>query len=179
MNQNLEQFENEKYAFRSKYSFSVVDRAMLDQIRDCARKAPHKRARICCHQTTEDSPQEMLVCLEPGTYIRPHRHFDRTESGLALLGKADAVFFDDEGNVTDVWPMGALGSGLRFYYRIQEPVFHCLLVRDEPFVFHEVSTGPFDNEKTDYALWAPEQNKLAEIEEYLEELRFNLAIFVR
>jgi cupin fold WbuC family metalloprotein len=98
---------------------------------------------------------------------------------LALQGKADAVFFDDEGNVTEVWPMGALGSGLRFYYRIQEPVFHCLLVRDEPFVFQEVSTGPFDNEKTDYALWAPEQNKLAEIEEYLEELRFNLAIFVR
>ncbi len=143
--------------------------AMTFVSRDAAESAK-RRARVCCHRSLEDSPQEMIICLEPRTYIRPHRHFGRAESGLALQGVADAVFFDDHGNITDVWPMSTFDSGKRFFYRIQEPVFHCLVVRDGAFVFHEVSTGPFSRDSSEFAPWSPPEEDTEAVSRFLDDL---------
>ncbi len=169
MSENLDRF-NEN-AFRSRVPFSGVDRAMLDLVQAQAKKSPLKRSRICCHQSSQDSPQEMLICLEPGTYIRPHRHFNRAESGLVLQGTADALFFDEGGQLTDAWPMGLLETGRRFFYRIQEPVFHCLVVTEGPFIFHEVSTGPHDPAESEFASWSPDASLENEVGHYLTKLK--------
>ncbi len=142
----------------------------MEEVAADAAEAPKLRSRVCCHRGLSDSPQEMIICLQPHTYIRPHRHLGRAESGLGLRGVADAVFFDQDGGIREVWPMGAYESGLQFFYRIQEPVFHCLLVRRGPFVFHEVSTGPFTRESTEFAPWSPPEEDSAAVGRYLDEL---------
>lgn len=175
MTNALDQFHD--FAFRSKHNFAGVDRDMLQTVQNRAREVSIRRARVCCHERTTDSPQEMLICLEPGSYIRPHRHHGRAESGLALEGVADAVFFDDNGNITETWPMGPMGSGLRFFYRIQQPVFHCLVVRNEPFIFHEVSTGPFEPDGTEYSPWSADAADADATAAYLSELRTQVTQF--
>lgn len=142
----------------------------MQMVADDAVGAAKLRSRVLCHQGLQDSPQEMIICLEPQTYIRPHRHFGRAESGLGLSGEADAVFFDEQGAITDVWPMGTYDSGLRFFYRIQEPVFHCLVVRKTSFVFHEVSTGPFNRESTEYAQWSPGESEPDKVQHFINKL---------
>jgi cupin fold WbuC family metalloprotein len=159
--------------------FGSLDATAMDVVTRDAVESAKRRARICCHQSLEDSPQEMIICLQPRTYIRPHRHFGRAESGLGLHGLADAVFFDLNGNITDAWPMSTYESGKRFFYRIQEPVFHCLLLRDLPFVFHEVSTGPFSRESTEFAPWSPPEDAANAVSSYLDELSERVTAFYR
>lgn len=158
------------HAYQSCLPFGSLDLPDMRKIAEDAVGAPKLRSRVCCHQDLSDSPQEMIICLSPRTYIRPHRHFGRAESGLGLSGVADAVFFDESGGITDVWPMGTYESGHRFFYRIQEPVFHCLVVRGGPFVFHEVSTGPFTRESTEFAPWTPPEEDAVAVSSYLEDL---------
>lgn len=159
--------------------FGSLDAASMDIVARDAVLSAKRRARICCHQSLEDSPQEMIICLQPRTYIRPHRHLGRAESGLGLRGVADAVFFDLDGNIIDAWPMSTFESGKRFFYRIQEPVFHCLLVRDAPFVFHEVSTGPYSQQSTEFAPWTPPEDNAAAVSEYLDKLSERVSAFYR
>lgn len=167
------------HAYQSCMPFGSLDLAAMEQVAGDAAGAARLRSRVCCHQGLSDSPQEMIISLEPRTYIRPHRHFGRAESGLGLRGVADAVFFDEQGGITEAWPMGSYESGLRFFYRIQEPVFHCLVVRGGPFVFHEVSTGPFTRESTQFAPWTPAEEDAAAVSRYLDELGGRIDAFYR
>lgn len=167
------------HAYHSQLPFGSLDHAGMEEVSRDAVTAAKLRSRVCCHTSLADSPQEMIICLEPRTYIRPHRHFGRSESGLALSGVADAVFFDAAGQITDVWPMGAYASGLRFFYRIQEPVFHCLVVRSGSFVFHEVSTGPFTSESTEFAQWTPSEEDAMAVGSYLDDLERRIDAFYR
>ncbi len=116
----------------------------------------------------------MLISLNRGTYIRPHRHFNKAESGLCLRGEADAVFFDESGEILEFWRMGPEPSGLRFFYRIELPVFHCLLVRSDNFVFHEVSTGPFRREDTEFAPWSPDDQDSEGVLRFMARLQEKL-----
>ena len=165
------------HSYQSSLPFGSLDRSGMQVVADDAVGAAKLRSRVLCHQGLQDSPQEMIICLEPQTYIRPHRHFGRAESGLGLSGAADAVFFDEQGAITDVWPIGTYESGLRFFYRIQEPVFHCLVVRGGPCVFHEVSTGPFTRESTEFAPWSPPEDDAAAVAAYLDDLARRIGEF--
>jgi cupin fold WbuC family metalloprotein len=114
-----------------------------------------RRARICAHPDLSDPLQEMLILLLRDTYIRPHRHRRKAESLLVVEGEADAVFFDDDGAVATVLPLGDPRSGKAFSYRIDGPRYHTLLPRSEHFVFHEATLGPFAPELSEAAPWAP------------------------
>jgi cupin fold WbuC family metalloprotein len=121
-----------------------------------------KRIRICTHTDTDDLLHEMLIVHAAGAYVRPHKHEGKSESMHVLEGEADVVFFDDEGSVREVVQLGAYGSARRFYYRVDTPVFHTLLIHSDFLVFHEVTNGPFRREETAFAPWAPEEDDEAE-----------------
>lgn len=165
--------------FVSTRPFKSIDQTCLDEVGANAASTKKLRARICCHSSVDHSPQEMIISLKPGTYIRPHRHHGKSESGLCLRGIADAVFFNEDGSISDAWPMAPESSEHRFFYRIEEPVFHCLVLRNEDFVFHEVSTGPFRHENTEFAPWSPDENDSDAVTLYLTALRRQIDEFAR
>jgi len=114
-----------------------------------------RRIRICAHSEPKDRLHEMLIVHVEGAYIRPHKHLGKSESVHVIEGEADAVFFDDAGTPEKVLALGPYGSARRLYYRLDEPVYHTLLVNSEFFVMHEVTNGPFWREETVFAPWAP------------------------
>ncbi|GIT35004.1 MAG: hypothetical protein Ct9H300mP4_13230 [Gammaproteobacteria bacterium] len=48
--------------------------------------------------------------------------------------------------------------------------YHMLIVRSEFFVFHEVTSGPFDRSSTVLPDWAPEENNHKEILAFLKNV---------
>ena len=66
-----------------------------------------RRSRACdihvFHRGDEDPLQRMLNAIQPGSYIRPHRHFDppKSESVILLQGMLGYVSFRDDGTPQD------------------------------------------------------------------------------
>jgi cupin fold WbuC family metalloprotein len=133
-----------------------------------------KRARLCAHPDSTDRLHEMLIVLDRGTYIRPHRHANKAESFHIIEGELDVVIFQDDGTVREVVRMGPYGSGRAFYYRIMEPCYHSVLVNTPHALFHETTNGPFDCNGTEFAPWSPAEGEPAAAV-YAESLRNSIA----
>ncbi len=140
-----------------------------------SRSTARGRMRFCAHHEISDRLHEMFVVHPVGAYVRPHKHLGKSESLHVLTGEADAVFFDEDGDVTAIVPLGPYGSGRCFYYRIDEAVHHTLLIRSPLFVFHEVTNGPFARADTVFAPWAPEDSDTAVCAAFLTELDSRVA----
>lgn len=133
----------------------LVDSADLAEFKRLAMRNPRKRIRLCTHRAPSDGLHEMFIVHTSETYVRPHKHIGKAESFAIIEGRVDVVLFHDDGSIRQVVRMGEPGSGLPFYYRLSDPIFHTLLIRSEILVFHEVTQGPFLREQSVFAEWAP------------------------
>lgn len=136
------------------------------------------RSRICAHRDTSDLLHEMFIVLSRATYIRPHRHFGKSESFHIIQGELDVVIFDEQGLVADVVEMGCYGSSRDFFYRLADPLFHTVLVRSETVVFHETTNGPFRREDTQFAPWSPAETEKVDVEDYIHRLGASVEAFL-
>lgn len=135
-----------------------VSGADIASLKQQALTNPRQRIRICTHPDTSDRLHEMLIVHTRGTYVRPHKHLNKSESVHIIEGEVDVVFLDDAGAVSDVVRLGDYRSGREFYYRVGSPLYHTLLITSEFLVFHEITNGPFRREETVFAPWAPEES---------------------
>lgn len=130
-----------------------------------------KRVRICAHRDESDRLHEMVIVHTKDTYVRPHRHPEKSESFLIIDGLARIVIFTDDGNIQEVIDMGDYPSKRMFYYRICEPLYHTLLVESDVIVFHESTNGPFRRSDNEFAPWAPDETDIAGCENYIRQLQ--------
>lgn len=135
-----------------------------------ALQTPRKRIRLCMHKTTDDLLHEMMIVHTKETYVRPHKHMKRVESIFIVEGRADIVIFDNSGRIDQVIRMGTYESGRTFYYRIDDPVYHSMIITSENLVFHEVTNGPFDPRETVFAPWSPPEENHQAVSAYLAML---------
>lgn len=135
-----------------------VSGADIATLKQQALTNPRQRIRICTHPDTSDRLHEMLIVHTRGTYVRPHKHLNKSEAVHIIEGEVDVVFLDEAGVVIDVVRMGDCRSGREFYYRVGSPLYHTLLITSEFLVFHEITNGPFRREETIFAPWAPEES---------------------
>ena len=147
-----------------------VSQEDIEFLKSAARKNKRERIRLCGHRSTDDTVHEMLIVHTRATYVRPHKHFGKSESFHVIEGTADIVVFDDLGSVVDVVPMGLGGTGRNFFYRLSEPAFHTLLITSDYFVFHETTSGPFKREETHFAPWAPDEADETSVRKFVDGL---------
>jgi cupin fold WbuC family metalloprotein len=131
---------------------------------------PRRRARICTHRSGDTPIHEMIIALGRETYVQPHAHRNKSESFHVIEGRCDVVLFDDAGGIAEVIRLGAVDSGLPFFYRIASPIFHTLVIRTPFFVIHETTNGPFIPEETLFATWAPAESDAVAAREFAAEL---------
>jgi len=81
----------------------IIDKILLDQLTAKAMESPRLRMNMDLRDTPEDQSQRMLNAIEPGTVIPVHRHTMTSEDVVILRGKAEEVFFDEQGNETGRW----------------------------------------------------------------------------
>ena len=122
-------------------------------------------------QRLDDPINRLLNAMEPGTYLRPHRHLNpaKDEIFLLLRGKVAVFLFDEEGNITEKTILnpkeGAYGA------EIKAGTWHGLLVLESGSVIYEIKQGPFAPlAPENLAPWSPEAEDTEGVKKYLEWL---------
>ncbi len=135
-----------------------IGSAALDQARKLAGEAPRKRAIVRYHEH-EEHIQRMLNAIEPGSYVRPHRHPhpEKVEVLLVLRGGVTYCRWDDEGNLCEMLEIRA--EGPTHGVEIEPGVWHSMFALVPGTVFYEFSGGGWDPETAkEMASWAPEES---------------------
>lgn len=143
------------------------DHRAIEFIKQKAMSNKRGRARICAHQGNEDSLHEMLIAIRSDSYVCPHRHLNKIESFLLVDGRADVVILNERGKVMDVVK---LGPDDNFYYRLNAPHYHTLLIHSPILIYHEITNGPFNPAASDFAAFAPAEGESGAFE-YIAALK--------
>lgn len=139
-----------------------------------AKVSSRLRQHCNIHQSYQEGCQRLFNAIEPGSYIRPHRHATdpREELLIAVRGRMALVTFDDEGALTRVIQFGTEKnvSDIAVGAEVSASTWHTVIALEPACVLLEIKAGPFDpNQPKDLALWAPEEGS-AEAEVYLQHL---------
>jgi cupin fold WbuC family metalloprotein len=147
-----------------------VTRRDIARLKELAAGTKRRRVRLCAHRDTHDALHEMLIVLDSATYVRPHRHRNKSESFHVIEGMLTVVVFHEDGRVRATIPLGDYASARPFFYRLGEPSFHTVLVESANVVIHETTNGPFNRVDTEFAPWSPPEDDEKAGRRYLREL---------
>jgi cupin fold WbuC family metalloprotein len=131
----------------------TIEDAALAELKKMASGAPLRRARFCLHHHDQDLLHEMVIVLCQDSYVRPHKHRNKSESFHMIEGELLVVFFDDQGKTTRILPMKPKGQKGCFLYRLSTQLWHTVIPVSEYVVFHEVTNGPFIKEECLFPAW--------------------------
>lgn len=141
--------------FENKDDIIVVDRNWIERVKESARAASSRRARLNLHRSADDQVQEMLIAFCRDSLNAPHRHVGKSESMHVIEGRVLIVFFNEDGSVMRRQALGAPGTNLASLYRLSSPEWHTVVPLDDMVVIHEVTTGPFRPRTEDQPSWVP------------------------
>lgn len=144
----------------------------LDELSRQAREAPRRRTNRNLHEM-DDPVHRLLNAIEPGSWVRPHRHLDppRSETVVAVAGALGVVLFDEDGVVQDAVRLDAGGG--TFGVDLGAGTWHGLVALAPGTVFLETKPGPYVAPSvSDRAPWAPGEGEpgAAAAEEALRRL---------
>jgi len=122
-----------------------IGQPLFDAIAGEARQRERLRCNHNFHQEI-DLVQRFLNVLQPGTYVRPHRHMrDQPGTGfecfLVLQGALGLLVLDDDGIVMQQERLSAAGP-LRGI-ELGENQFHTLVALEPDTVMFELKQGPY------------------------------------
>jgi cupin fold WbuC family metalloprotein len=152
-------------------NFLLLDHDFIDVLKNIAKKNKRKRVRICIHRNDHEKIQEMFIVHMRGAYIRPHKHLNKNESLHIIEGRAEILFFNEKGDIKKVIKMGNYTSGMEFYYKIEKPIYHSMIITSEYLVFQEITNGPFQRQETIFSPWSPEETQTEEVNKYVKNLK--------
>ncbi len=150
---------------------TVINTALLDETSDKAKKSERLRMNHNFHASEQEPLNRLLNAVEPGTYVRPHRHLnpDKVDAIIVLRGKVLSVVFDDNGRVTD---SAVLSPAAGVYgMEIKPGLWHTIVVLEPGTVIYEVKEGPYvPLAPENFATWAPDGTDKQEARYYMEGL---------
>ena len=133
----------------------VIDRKLMEETSKKAAASPRRRMNHNFHELS-DPVQRMLNAIEPGSYIRPHRHLDpdKMEMFIVLKGRGAVITFDDDGQILECFKLEAGGETLGI--EVAPGVWHTVVSSEVGTVFLEIKDGPYlPTTDKDFAAWAP------------------------
>lgn len=119
---------------------------LLDDLAQQARSSPRKRKNYNFHHHSE-KVERFINVLQPGTYVRPHRHMrspgtNGFEFFLALQGEMGIIFMDETGEILHKELVSANGSTLGI--EVSEGTYHTVVALAPNTVTLEIKEGPYD-----------------------------------
>ena len=133
-----------------------IRRECLDALSSTARESPRRRKNLNFHAELSHPAQRLLNAVEPGSYIRPHRHShpDRDETFVVVRGALGLVIFDDSGRVTHSVVLRANGDTVGGH--VPSGTFHTLVSLEPGSIFFEAKAGPYEAiTDKDFGPWSP------------------------
>ena len=120
-----------------------IDQALMDGVAEQARQLPRLRLNHNLHQLN-DGVQRFLNVLQPGTYVRPHRH-ERPggfECFVVLQGAIGLLVLNEAGRLLECHRLQAAGPvrGIQ----LAQGQFHTLVALSSDSVIFEIKEGPYE-----------------------------------
>lgn len=136
----------------------IITRELVAQVSAEAKQNPRLRQNHNLHQSDESRCHRLLNAIEPGSYIRPHRHLDpeKDEAFILLNGRLGIVTFTDDGEVSGTVVLSHASGNLAV--DIPHGVCHTALSLEPGTVFYEAKAGPYRPlSESETFSWAPEE----------------------
>ena len=130
-----------------------IDKKKLEELKILAQNDPNKRARICLHKDDGEMIQEMIIAFCKDSYIRPHRHIDKSESYHIIEGRIEIIFYNDNGIEIDKVILSDKMDEHPFLFRISNSAWHTVVPKSDFVIIHEVTKGPFNKNSSEFADW--------------------------
>jgi cupin fold WbuC family metalloprotein len=133
-----------------------VNRALIEQAIKMSRRSPRGRIILPFHGSESELFHRMLNAMQPGSYVRPHRHIDppKSESFVVLRGRVACATYEDGGAVREVFTASANDDAVGF--DVRAGVWHNLFALEPDTVLFEAKNGPYSpNSDKNFAPWAP------------------------
>lgn len=140
----------------------------LDALSATAAAAPRLRMNHNFHPDSTDPIQRLAIAMEPGTYVRPHRHSHTWEMLIALRGEFELVLFAADGRT--VSGRASLSAEHNAVFEMPANTWHSVLSREPGSVVFEVKHGPYQPLlANDVAAWSPAEGE-AEVADFMQFL---------
>ena len=133
-----------------------IDQALLQQTVNEARISPRLRKNANFHPTDDFPAHRLINAMQPGSYVRPHRHLDhaKDESIVALQGRFGYLSFRDDGSIEEAIEIAP--GGPVFGIDIPHGTIHTIVALEPNSVFFEAKAGPFmPLSAEEIAAWSP------------------------
>lgn len=129
-----------------------VDTDLLDALKRQAQHISDKDIRLCLHSTPSDPFHDMIILTRKGRYQTPHKHSEKAESWHIIEGVMGVFIFDQSGQ-----PIKStrLTPDHNIIYRINPGLYHAVLPISDIVIFHESRPGPYSQNDSLSAPWAP------------------------
>ena len=153
-----------------------INAELISDIENKASSSPRKRSMHIFHKTMDDTLQRMINSMQPGTYLRPHKHEDpdKREVFIALTGKFVVIEFDENGKIRDHMILNPTTH--EYAAEIEERVFHTVICLEPNSSAYELKDGPYNPiDDKNFASWAPKEGDEG-CEEYNKKLLEELNI---
>jgi cupin fold WbuC family metalloprotein len=134
----------------------ILGPAFLDDLCREAASSPRLRKNSNLHAGNDYPCHRLFNALQPGTYVRVHRHLEpsKDETILLVRGAMAAFFFDDEGTVVRT---EKVSPGMAV--DVPHGVWHTFACLEPGTVFFEAKAGPYVPMTPDEAApFAPPEN---------------------
>nr|WP_238393333.1 WbuC family cupin fold metalloprotein [Myxacorys almedinensis] len=123
-----------------------MTQGLLETIAAQARASPRQRQNYNFHDL-DDRVQRFLNVLQPGTYVRPHRHRRDSEVNgfeffLVLQGAIALLILNEQGEVLQIERIVAHGETRGV--ELAEGTYHTLIALEPDTVMLEIKEGPYD-----------------------------------
>jgi cupin fold WbuC family metalloprotein len=135
----------------------TIDLSTLQQLTQAAQARERGRMNLNLHTDLADPVQRFLNAIEPGSYVRPHRHAHPTprwELFVILSGAVAVLIVNAHGRVMQRHVLDA--DGAERVIEIPPGAWHVLTALKSGTVLFECKPGPYlATEDKDFAPWAP------------------------
>lgn len=137
-----------------------IDLELINLKATDARANPRLREIHCLHFDDSEPLHRMLNAIQPGSFVRPHRHLhpSKSEAFILLQGRLGVITFQDDGRIDPEGSMllsrdeGMLGVDIR------EGIWHTIVSLAPDTVVFEAKPGPYERPSDkDFAPWAPQE----------------------
>ncbi|NJR49155.1 MAG: WbuC family cupin fold metalloprotein [Leptolyngbyaceae cyanobacterium CSU_1_3] len=124
----------------------LLTQDLFDTIAQKASQNSRLRQNYNFHELS-DKVQRFLNVLQPGTYVRPHRHTWATEVNgfeffLVLQGSLGMILMNEQGEVTHTEKLSATGATRGM--ELTEGTYHTLVCLAPDTVILELKEGPYN-----------------------------------
>lgn len=134
----------------------IIGTEELDELSRQAKHAERLRKNLNLHDSYDDPCQRLFNALEPGSYIRPHRHTfpPKPETFVVVRGEMKLLTFSDAGDIDRVVHLKAGADSIAI--DLPPGVWHMVVARQPGTIFFETKPGPYQPlSDKDFAPWAP------------------------